>query len=171
MSKTMTSGDERARAHRPVKVLRPLHRYRIKRVIGRGYTGVVYEARWLLPNRQSVPVACKLGCDDFRDLPVYRDHIRRVAALARRLTCNHGNLVTVLGHFEEATRGWPCLVMELIDGCSVADLHDSHRRLPFSVIRRIVMDILAALAYLPTASRRCFSTYRHATPSCPRRAR
>lgn len=56
--------------------------------------------------------------------------------------------MTVIEHFEEDTRGWPCLVMELNDGCSVADLHASHRRLPFSVIRRIVMDILSALAYL-----------------------
>jgi serine/threonine protein kinase len=139
-------GDERA--HRHERIQHQLHRYRIERVIGRGHTGMVYEARWLLPYGQSVPVACKLGCDDFRDLPSYRDYIRRVAALGLRLTRAHRNLVTVLEHFEEDTRGWPCLVMELIDGCSVADLHASHRRLPFSVVRRIAMDVLSALAYL-----------------------
>ncbi|WP_096058219.1 protein kinase domain-containing protein [Haliangium ochraceum] len=135
------------RARRRQRVLHCLHRYRIQRLIGKGYTGMVYEARGLVPDDQSMPVACKLGCDDFRDLPSYRDYIRRVGALGRRLTGNHGNLVTVLEQFED-TRGGPCLVMELIDGCSVADLHASHRRLPFSVIRRIVMDILSALAYL-----------------------
>jgi serine/threonine protein kinase len=139
-------GAERVHAH--AKIQHHLHRYRIERLIGRGHTGVVYEARWLLPYGQSMPVACKLGCDDFRDLPSYRDYIGRVAALGLRLTGNHGNLVTVLEHFEEDTRGWPCVVMELIDGCSVADLHASHRRLPFSLIRRIVMDVLSALAYL-----------------------
>lgn len=140
--------DESERPHRRRTAEHELRRYRIERLIGKGHTGLVYEARWLAPHGKSVPVACKVGCEGFRDSPSYRDHVRRAAALGLRHTRHHRNLVTVLEHFEDDTRGWPCLVMELIDGCSVADLHASHRRLPFSVVRRIAMDILSALAFL-----------------------
>lgn len=122
-------------------------RYRIERLIGMGGLGLVYEARWILPGGHSMPVACKIVRDDRRDLPRYREYAQREAAISMQLSHNHPNLVTVFDYFEDM-QGRPCLVLELVDGGSVADLLDVFPSLPFSVTRRIARKVLAALAYL-----------------------
>jgi eukaryotic-like serine/threonine-protein kinase len=109
--------------------------------------GMVYEARWLLPYGESMPVACKVVRDDRRDIPHYLDFIRQEAAIGMRLGHNHPNLVTVFDFFEDG-HGRPCLAMELVQGGSVADLLAGYHRLPATVIRRIAIEALSALACL-----------------------
>jgi serine/threonine protein kinase len=122
-------------------------RYRIERLIGMGGLAMVYEARWILPGGHSMPVACKLVRDDRRDIPRYREYARQEAAISMQLSHNHPNLVTVFDYFEDM-QGRPCLVLEMVDGGSVADLLGTFPGLPFSVTRRIARKVLAALAYL-----------------------
>ncbi len=121
--------------------------YRIERLLGVGGLGMVYEARWLLPYGESVRVACKVMRDDRRHIPHYHEFIRQEAATSIRLGHNHPNLVTAFNLFEDSA-GRPCLVMELVQGGSVADLLDAYHRLPFSVVRRIAVKALSALACL-----------------------
>lgn len=127
-----------------------MSRYRIERLIGVGGMGMVYEARWLLPYGESMPVACKVVRDDRRDIPHYREFIRQEAAIGMRLGHNHPNLVTVFDFFED-DQGRPCLAMELVQGGSVADLLDAYHRLPPTVVRRIAIKALSALACLHDA--------------------
>ena len=121
--------------------------YRIERLIGVGGLGMVYEARWLLPCDESMPVACKVMRDDLHDTPHYRDFMRQEAAIGMRLGHNHPNLVTVFDFFED-DRNRPCMAMELVHGGSVADLLDAYHRLPATVVRRIAIKVLSALACL-----------------------
>jgi hypothetical protein len=127
-----------------------MSQYRIERLIGVGGMGMVYEARWLLPYGESMPVACKVVRDDRRDIPHYRELVRQEAAIGMRLGHNHPNLVTVFDFFEDE-QGRPCLAMELVQGGSVADLLDAYHRLPATVVRRIAIKALSALAYLHDA--------------------
>jgi serine/threonine protein kinase len=124
--------------------------YRIARLIGVGGMGMVYEARWLLPYGESMPVACKVVRNDRRDIPHYREFMRQEAAIGMRLGHNHPNLVTVFDFFEDE-QGRPCLAMELVQGGSVADLLDAYHRLPAAVVRRIAIKALSALACLHDA--------------------
>jgi serine/threonine-protein kinase len=84
--------------------------------------------------------------DDRLDIPHYRDFMRQEAAISMQLGHNHPNLVTVFNFFEDRRR--PCLAMELVQGGSVADLLDAYHRLPATVVRRIAMKVLSALACL-----------------------
>lgn len=127
-----------------------MSRYRIERLIGVGGMGMVYEAHWLLPYGESMPVACKVVRDDRRDIPAYREFIRQEAVIGMRLGHNHPNLVTVFDFFEDE-QGRPCLAMELVQGGSVADLLDAYHRLPATVVRRIAIKALSALACLHDA--------------------
>ncbi|HWN70159.1 MAG TPA: serine/threonine-protein kinase, partial [Haliangium sp.] len=127
-----------------------MSRYRIERLIGVGGMGMVYEARWLLPYGESIPVACKVVREDRRDIPHYLDFMRQEAAIGMRLAHNHPNLVTVFDFFEDE-QGRPCLAMELVQGGSVADLLDAYHRLPATVVRRIAIKALSALACLHDA--------------------
>ncbi len=124
--------------------------YRIERLIGVGGMGMVYEARWLLPYGESMPVACKVMRDDRRYIPHYRELIRQEAATSMQLGHNHPNLVTVFNFFEDS-EGRPCLAMELVQGGSVADLLAAYHRLPPTVVRRIAIKVLSALACLHDA--------------------
>ncbi len=67
-----------------------------------------------------------------------------------RLGHNHPNLVTVFDFFEDG-QGRPCLAMELVQGGSVADLLDAYHHLPPTVVRRIAIKALSALACLHDA--------------------
>jgi serine/threonine protein kinase len=124
--------------------------YRIERFIGVGGMGMVYAARWLLPYGESMSVACKVVREDRRDIPHYLDFMRQEAAIGMRLSHNHPNLVTVFDFFEDE-QGRPCLAMELVQGGSVADLLDAYHRLPATVVRRIAVKALSALACLHDA--------------------
>lgn len=121
--------------------------YRIERLIGTGGMAVVYEARRLLPGGHALRVACKVMRDERRDEPRDRAQVSHEAALGLRVTHDHPNVASVLDCFEDAEERL-CIVMELVDGGSVADLLDAHERLPVPVARRIVQEVLQALDHL-----------------------
>ncbi len=121
--------------------------YRIERLIGIGGAAVVYEARPLLPGGDGPPVACKLMREDRRAEPVSRALVKQEAALGLRVTPGHPNLARVLEYIEGTGDG-PCIVMELVHGGSLKALLEPDRRLPFPCTRRIIKEVLQALAHL-----------------------
>lgn len=121
--------------------------YRIERLIGIGGAAVVYEARPLLSDGDARPVACKLMREGHRAIPEARALMRREAELGLRVTPGHPGLVHVLDSFEDVEEG-PCIVMELVAGGSLEALLGSGPRLPSPCTRRIVQEMLQALAYL-----------------------
>lgn len=124
--------------------------YRIERLIGMGGMAAVYEARRLGrggPGEPTICVACKVMHADRHADPRDRELVRQEAVLGLRITAGHPNLVRVLDYFDDA-QDQRCIVMELVDGMSAAELRGPARRLPAPVIRRIAHEVLAALVYL-----------------------
>jgi eukaryotic-like serine/threonine-protein kinase len=121
--------------------------YRIERLIGTGGAAAVYEARRLGPNGPSDRVACKVMHAERRDAPGYRALVWDEAVLGLRVTAGHPNLVEVLDFFDDAQEQL-CIVMELVDGASVAALRGPVLRLPFPIARRIAVEVLEALVHL-----------------------
>jgi hypothetical protein len=119
--------------------------YRIEQLIGVGGAAAVYEARRLGRGGPGERVACKVL--HWRGDPMHRALAWREAVLGLRFTPGHANLVEYLDFLDDA-EAQLCIVMELVDGVSVADLRGPGQRLPFPVARRIAVDVLEALAYL-----------------------
>jgi hypothetical protein len=124
--------------------------YRIERLIGTGGAAAVYEARRLGrggPGGPMIRVACKVMHAQRRDDPGRLALAWQEAVLGLRVTAGHPNLAQVLDFFDDATEQL-CIVMELVDGASVAELRGPELRLPFPVTRRIAVDVLEALVHL-----------------------
>ena len=114
--------------------------YRLKRVIGEGGMGTVYEAMHVrLDKRFAVKLmAPELACDD-----VALARFQREAAIASHL--GHPHLVTVVDYGTSDT-GEPYLVMDYLDG---EDLHHRMRRegrLPLATTVAITRQVASALA-------------------------
>jgi hypothetical protein len=121
--------------------------YRIERLIGTGGAAAVYEARRLGPGGPGERVACKVMHAARRDEPRDREQVRQEAVLGLRVTAGHRNLVEILDFFDDPD-AQHCIVMELVDGASVAELRGPDRRLPFPVTRRVAVEVLEALVHL-----------------------
>jgi serine/threonine protein kinase len=120
-------------------------RFQLNGQIGSGGMASVYAADWLLPGDEGMPVACKILRSDRMD----RRHLRlfwREAAISLRISHNHPRLVSVYECFL-LEGGEPCMIMELVEGCSLADLD---RPLAPEVVRRIAADVLDGLHYMHT---------------------
>lgn len=121
--------------------------YRIERLIDTGGVAAVYEARKLGPGGPGARVACKVMHLVRRGEPLHRELVRREAVLGLRISGGHPNLVEVLDFFDDAQEQL-CIVMELVDGASVIDLHERGQPMPCPVVRRIAGEVLEALVYL-----------------------
>ncbi len=124
-----------------------MSRYEIGRLIGRGGMAEVYEARRHCDYGLSETLACKKIRSEFADNP---DMVRRFiqeAQLGISLGNNHPNLISVYDLID-SREGPPWLMMELVTGCSLRDLHRAQRPLPHDLIRLIVRDVLSALDYI-----------------------
>ena len=79
-----------------------------------------------------------------------REMMRQEAVLGLRHAAGHPNLARVLDYFDDAQgpQVRRCIVMELVNGASVAELRGPDRRLPAPIVRRIAWDVLEALSYL-----------------------
>jgi serine/threonine protein kinase len=124
-----------------------VRRYRVERLIGTGGAAAVYEARRLGPNGPGERVACKVMHAERRDAPGFRARVWDEAVLGLRHTAGHPNLVEVLDFFDDAQEQL-CIVMEHVDGASVAELREPEKRLPFPIARRIAQAVLEALVHL-----------------------
>ena len=118
-----------------------LGRYTLTEMVGRGASGIVYRA---IHQTLNIPVAIKvLKPEEYEADPQIYELLRTEARLLAQL--NHPNIVRVFD-FEDA-RGMPYLVMELVEGRSLAELIAESKRLPVRqtlAIARQVADGLAA---------------------------
>src|SRR5258707_2531576 len=96
-------------------------RYELEHRLGHGGMATVYSARDLKLDRQ---VAIKLLADNFAGDDEVRTRFSREARMAARL--DHPNVVQVFDVGEE--EGRPYIVMEHVDGGTVADRIDAKRR-------------------------------------------
>ncbi|MGC9348592.1 MAG: serine/threonine protein kinase [Anaerolineae bacterium] len=122
-------------------------RYRIVRLLGQGGMGAVYRA-WDL--RLRVPVALKEMRPqpglDAQTLTGLRGQFEQEAAILARLS--HPNLVRVTDYFED--EGNVYLVMDFVDGRSLADIIVQERAQPEEKVLDWARQLLEALSYCHT---------------------
>ena len=120
------------------------NRYRITHLLGRGGMGAVYAA-WHLS--LEIPVAIKELTPqadlDPEMLAQLRAQFKREAMTLARL--NHNNLVRVIDSFEEGGNAY--LVMEMVEGESLADCIGRAGALALPLVLRWAHQLLDALAY------------------------
>ena len=117
------------------------NRYRVVRQIGQGGMGAVYVA---IDERFNSTVAVK---QTFFDDPALRKAFEREAHLLNHL--RHTALPRVSDHFTEAEGQF--LVMELIEGSDISDLHKQRgSAFPLADVLRWADELLDALDYLHT---------------------
>lgn len=120
------------------------NRYRITHLLGRGGMGAVYAA-WHLS--LEIPVALKELTPqadlDPEMLAQLRAQFKREAMTLARL--NHNNLVRVIDSFEEGGNAY--LVMEMVEGESLADRIGREGALALPLVLRWAHQLLDALAY------------------------
>mgnify|MGYP000021926427 CR=1 FL=1 len=120
------------------------NRYRITHLLGRGGMGAVYAA-WHLS--LEIPVALKelTPQADLHPemLAQLRAQFKREAMTLARL--NHNNLVRVIDSFEEGGNAY--LVMEMVEGESLADRIGREGALALPLVLRWAHQLLDALAY------------------------
>ena len=114
-------------------------RYRVTHLIARGGMAQVYRAQDLMLNR---PVALKVLYPELSVDPTFVERFRREAQAAANLS--HPNIVPVFDWGEE--NGTYFIVMELVEGTSLAGLLREHRTMSPHRGAELVAQVAAALA-------------------------
>ncbi len=115
-------------------------RYRVADVLGRGGMAVVYLAR---DDELERPVAIKVLAGHLADDPVFRDRFIREARLAAGLS--HPNVVQIYDAGEDD--GNPYIVMEYVDGRSLADELDLEEPLDPARVVDLGVQVCAGLEH------------------------
>ncbi|MFI5036702.1 MAG: Stk1 family PASTA domain-containing Ser/Thr kinase [Acidimicrobiales bacterium] len=115
-------------------------RYQVTHLIARGGMALVYRAQDLLLNR---PVALKILYPELSADPNFVERFRREAQAAANLS--HPNIVPVFDWGEED--GTYFIVMELVEGTSLADVLRGSRALTASRSAHLAAQVAAALGY------------------------
>lgn len=115
-----------------------LQQYEIRRELGRGSMGAVFEG---FDPGLGRPVAIKVVLEH-KNIPLARERFLREAQTAAAV--RHENVVTVYATGED--QGIPFLVMEFVRGRSLQDWLDQGRRFTFAEIIRIGREIALGLA-------------------------
>jgi eukaryotic-like serine/threonine-protein kinase len=115
-------------------------RYRVERVIGDGAMAKVVLAR---DGELGRAVAVKLLDERLADDESFRARFAREARLAAALS--HANIVTVFDAGE--TEGRPYIVMEYVEGRSLAERLQQEGPLPPEEVRRIAIQVCAGLEH------------------------
>jgi serine/threonine-protein kinase len=126
-----------------VTALGNVGKYELRRQIGRGAMGVVYEAFDTVIERR---VALKMLRTDIfapEQLADVRARLKREAHSAGRLS--HPNIVTIFDYGEH--EGSPFIVMDLMEGEELSRSLESGARLALPQVVRVMEQLLAALAY------------------------
>lgn len=135
------------RYHRQMIAAKRLGRYRVGERIGTGGVADVFVAQAEASEGFGKKVVLKCLRPHVTDLPEVVQSLIEEAQLARRL--QHGNIVQVLDF--EIDDGVPFVVMELVDGCTLAALlKDLQRRgeaLPLDAVLAVAERVAAALDY------------------------
>lgn len=120
-----------------------LGKYEIRREVGRGGMGIVYEGFDPLISRR---VALKTFINEYFD-GTQSDNLltrlRREAQAAGRL--NHPNIIAVYDYGEEANTAF--IAMEFVEGRSLESCFAANERLPIREVERIMSELLDALQY------------------------
>ncbi|MBI2567523.1 MAG: protein kinase [Candidatus Schekmanbacteria bacterium] len=120
-------------------------RYHIRRQLGSGAMGVVYEAEDPRIRRTVAIKAFRTGAASQQGASEeeFRKRFQREAQTAGVLS--HPGIVTIydIGEHE----GAPYIAMEFVDGMPLSDYVKSHWPLPFAAISRIVTEVASALDY------------------------
>ena len=125
-----------------------LGKYEVRRELGKGSMGVVYEAfDPFIERRVAIKVIRQdqLGPEQTRDLLA---RLRREAQAAGRL--NHPGIVAIYDYGEDSTLGGSgiaYIAMELIDGRELKDYFDADHTFPPQEVVRIMDEVLAALQH------------------------
>ena len=114
--------------------------FQVVRLLGRGGMGAVYLARDVALHRV---VAIKVLRSDGLSLDNAREAFRREARMSAQLV--HPNIVPVFGFGETAHFAY--MVMQYVDGESLATRLERERRLPPAEVRRILAELALALDY------------------------
>jgi tetratricopeptide (TPR) repeat protein len=114
--------------------------YRILKEIGSGGIGVVYKAVHV--RDRSRPVAIKLLRPELSEDPTLRQRLRNEAALIDQI--NHPNIVRVIERGESNNKLY--IVMEWLDGRTLAQVVRSGERLPLSDCLAIMRQLADAVA-------------------------
>ena len=120
-----------------------LGKYRIRRTLGRGATGVVLEGWDPIIERRVAIKSVRLDESNDPETREQIDRFRREARAAGQLI--HPNIVTIHDYGE--TDDVAYIVMEFVEGPSLKDVLDLGRMLDQADVIRIMEDILAGLAY------------------------
>jgi serine/threonine-protein kinase len=115
-------------------------RYQVTHLIARGGMAIVYRAQDTLLNR---PVALKTLYPELSADPLFVEGFRREAQAAANLS--HPNIVPVFDWGEDD--GTYFIVMELVDGTSLADMLRGGRTLTASHSANLMSQVAAALGY------------------------
>jgi len=115
-------------------------RYQVTHLIARGGMAIVYRAQDTLLNR---PVALKTLYPELSADPLFVERFRREAQAAANLS--HPNIVPVFDWGED--NGTYFIVMELVDGTSLADMLRGGRTLTPSHSATLMAQVAAALGY------------------------
>ena len=116
------------------------NRYQVTHLIARGGMAMVYRAQDTLLNRA---VALKILYPELSEDPLFVERFRREAQAAANLS--HPNIVPVFDWGED--RGTYFIVMELIEGTSLADMLRGSATISASRSAQIVSQVAAALGY------------------------
>ena len=119
-------------------------RFHVIRLIGRGGMGEVYEAR---TEANGARVALKIVRTDFLDDPDHQRRLRKEATLASRIE-PHPNICRMfetVTHIENGVE-FPVLVMELLDGPTLAAWIKQKAPLPFQEAELLARQLASALA-------------------------
>src|SRR5664280_424194 len=120
------------------------NRYQVTHLIARGGMAMVYRAQDLLLNRA---VALKILYPELSADPLFVERFRREAQAAANLS--HPNIVPVFDWGED--EGTYFIVMELVEGTSLADMLRGSRTLTASRSAQLVAQVAAALGYAPVS--------------------
>jgi eukaryotic-like serine/threonine-protein kinase len=115
-------------------------RYQVTHLIARGGMAIVYRAQDTLLNR---PVALKTLYPELSADPLFVEGFRREAQAAANLS--HPNIVPVFDWGED--NGTYFIVMELVDGTSLADMLRGGRTLTAAHSATLMAQVAAALGY------------------------
>ena len=118
-------------------------KYELRRQIGRGAMGIVYEAFDTVIERRVALKMLRTEVFPAEQLPEVRARLKREAHSAGKLS--HPNIVTIFDYGEH--QGVPYIVMDLMEGEELAKSLDGGGRLALAVVVRIMQQLLSALGY------------------------
>jgi eukaryotic-like serine/threonine-protein kinase len=127
-----------------METIEKLGKYEIKRTLGKGAMGIVYEG-WdpIIARRVAIKTVRLPDTADDPETEEALARFRREAQAAGRLT--HPNIVGVFDYGE--TNDLAYIVMEFVDGPSVKSLVDKQERFAIADTVRLMTDLLAGLKF------------------------